>query len=71
MNIVTKEFIASNVDKKGVLVLSEFAGASTELYKDSFLINPYHTEKNADLLKFVLNLTEKEKRKEWKTSETT
>ena len=63
LNIVTKEFIASNVDKKGVLVLSEFAGASTELYKDSFLINPYHTEKNADILKFVLNLTEKEKKK--------
>ncbi len=39
MNLVCKEFIASKIDKKGVLILSEMAGASKEL-SDSLLINP-------------------------------
>lgn len=39
MNLVCKEFIASKLDKKGVLILSEMAGASKEL-SDSILINP-------------------------------
>lgn len=39
MNLVCKEFIASKLDKKGVLILSEMAGASKEL-SDSLLINP-------------------------------
>ncbi|MBC3538865.1 bifunctional alpha,alpha-trehalose-phosphate synthase (UDP-forming)/trehalose-phosphatase [Rufibacter sediminis] len=39
MNLVCKEYIASKLDKKGVLVLSEMAGASREL-ADALLINP-------------------------------
>lgn len=39
MNLVCKEFIASKLDKKGVLILSEMAGASREL-SDALLINP-------------------------------
>ncbi|MEQ9021463.1 MAG: bifunctional alpha,alpha-trehalose-phosphate synthase (UDP-forming)/trehalose-phosphatase, partial [Pseudomonadales bacterium] len=39
MNLVCKEFIASKLDKKGVLILSEMAGASKEL-SDAILINP-------------------------------
>lgn len=39
MNLVCKEFIASKLDKKGVLILSEMAGASKEL-SDALLINP-------------------------------
>lgn len=39
MNLVCKEYIASKTDKKGVLVLSEMAGASREL-SDAILINP-------------------------------
>ena len=62
LNIVSKEYIASNIDKKGVLILSEFAGASTELFKHSFLINPYDTEKNADILYQALNLNKKERK---------
>lgn len=40
MNLVAKEYVASRVDGSGVLVLSEFAGASHEL-KRSMLVNPY------------------------------
>jgi trehalose 6-phosphate synthase len=31
MNLVSKEFVASRVDERGVLILSQFTGASREL----------------------------------------
>jgi trehalose 6-phosphate synthase len=40
MNLVAKEYVASRPDLGGVLVLSEFTGAATEL-KDALLINPH------------------------------
>ncbi len=39
MNLVAKEFVASRKDKRGALILSEFAGASTEL-SGAILVNP-------------------------------
>src|SRR6185437_3994772 len=43
MNLVAKEYVASRVDEDGVLVLSEFAGASDEL-RQALLINPHDIE---------------------------
>lgn len=40
MNLVAKEYAAVRQDNTGVLVLSEFAGAS-ELLRESMLVNPY------------------------------
>lgn len=40
MNLVAKEFIAAREDETGVLVLSEFAGASRELL-EALIVNPY------------------------------
>src|SRR5690606_27388337 len=40
MNLVAKEYVASRFDNDGVLVLSEFAGASDELTR-AVLINPH------------------------------
>ncbi|MDQ1128309.1 trehalose-6-phosphate synthase [Microbacterium sp. SORGH_AS_0888] len=40
MNLVAKEYVASRVDNRGVLVLSEFAGAADEL-GSALLINPH------------------------------
>ncbi len=31
MNLVAKEYVASRVDNRGVLLLSEFAGAADEM----------------------------------------
>lgn len=42
MNLVAKEYVASQVDEKGVLLLSEMAGASEQL-EGAYLINPYDT----------------------------
>ena len=40
MNLVSKEFCAAQIDERGVLVISEFAGASEELKHGAILVNP-------------------------------
>jgi trehalose 6-phosphate synthase len=40
MNLVAKEYVAARGDNRGVLVLSEFAGAAAEL-KQALLVNPH------------------------------
>ena len=41
MNLVSKEYVATRVDRTGVLILSEMAGASKEL-NDALIVNPYN-----------------------------
>ena len=60
MNLVAKEFIISRYDNDGVLILSQFAGASREL-KDAVIVNPYDIEEMADAIKFALTLGPSEK----------
>jgi len=60
MNLVAKEFVARRSDNDGVLILSQFAGASREL-KDAILVNPYDVEEMADALKLALSLPEGER----------
>jgi len=40
MNLVAKEYVASRIDGDGVLILSEFAGATDELRK-AVIVNPH------------------------------
>jgi trehalose 6-phosphate synthase len=40
MNLVAKEYVAARVDERGVVVLSEFAGAADQLV-DAVLVNPH------------------------------
>jgi trehalose 6-phosphate synthase/phosphatase len=47
MNLVAKEFVASRTDGDGVLVLSEFAGASWEL-PEAIQVNPYDVDGMAE-----------------------
>jgi trehalose 6-phosphate synthase len=49
MNLVCKEFIAARDDEQGVIVLSRFAGAASEL-TEALVVNPYHVEETADAL---------------------
>jgi trehalose-6-phosphate synthase len=61
MNLVAKEFIASQLDDSaGVLVLSKFAGAAEEL-DGAFEINPYDPEACADDLRAALLMPETER----------
>jgi trehalose 6-phosphate synthase len=49
MNLVAKEYVAARVDNGGALVLSEFAGAATEL-KHAYLVNPHDLDQLKDTL---------------------
>lgn len=62
MNLVSKEFCASRSDEKGVLVLSEFAGAADELACGALLVNPYDAEGVAAALRQALAMPEEEQR---------
>jgi len=62
MNLVAKEFIAAHDDDDGVLVLSKFAGASTELL-DALIINPYDIEGVAEAIHQALEMAPDERRK--------
>ena len=59
MNLVAKEFVASRKDKKGVLVLSEMAGAAREL-SDAIIINPNDISEMANAIKAGLEMPEDE-----------
>ena len=61
MNLVAKEFIASQIDEKGILCLSEFAGAFEEM-EHSVPINPYYTDGFAEAIKKALEMPFTEKR---------
>lgn len=50
MNLVAKEYCACNVDETGVLILSEFAGAASQLQKGALLVNPHDIEGVADAI---------------------
>ena len=50
MNLVCKEYIASQVDEHGVLVLGEMAGAASQLSEWALLVNPYDIEGTADTI---------------------
>lgn len=55
MNLVCKEYVASKVEKKGVLILSEMAGASKEL-QQAILVNPNNIEEVAVAIKTALTM---------------
>ncbi len=61
MNLVSKEFVASRKDKKGVLIISEMAGAAREL-TDALTINPNDIVEMAEKIKLGLEMDETEQK---------
>ncbi|HAZ08396.1 MAG TPA: trehalose-6-phosphate synthase [Elusimicrobia bacterium] len=59
MNLVAKEFVAARSEETGVLILSRFAGASSEL-RDALIVNPYDTERMADSIFAALEMPKDE-----------
>ena len=55
MNLVAKEFVASQRERDGILVLSEFAGAAQEL-GEALRINPYDEEGTASVITRALEM---------------
>lgn len=62
MNLVAKEYVASKEEsKRGVLILSEMAGAANELM-EALIVNPQDTKGLVEVLHEALTLNEKEQR---------
>jgi trehalose 6-phosphate synthase/phosphatase len=61
MNLVAKEFVASRVDDDGVLVLSEFAGAASEL-AEALHVNPYDLDGMAAVMQQAIEMPRSEQR---------
>ena len=59
MNLMAKEFIATKLDGKGVLILSEMAGAAKEL-GEAIVVNPNNEEKIVSALEEALTMPEDE-----------
>ena len=61
MNLVAKEFVAvQSLSKKGMLILSQFAGAAREL-TEAISVNPYDVESFADSIKQGLEISREER----------
>jgi trehalose 6-phosphate synthase len=63
MNLVAKEYIASNTEENGVLILSEYAGAASQLFREALLVNPYDTKGVAETIFAALTMTTRERKK--------
>jgi len=61
MNLIAKEFIATKSDGKGVLILSEMAGAAKEL-GEAIIVNPNDREEIVDSIKKALEMPDEEQR---------
>lgn len=61
MNLVCYEYIASQVDNNGVLILSEFAGAAQSL-NGALIVNPWNTEELCESIRESLTLPEEKKK---------
>ena len=56
MNLVAKEYIACQIENKGVLILSEMAGAAAEL-NEALIINPADNIEMAEAIYSALEMT--------------
>ena len=59
MNLIAKEYLASRVDKTGVLILSEMAGAANEL-DQALVINPNDKNEIAESIRIALEMPKAE-----------
>jgi len=61
MNLVAKEYCATNIQNDGVLILSEFAGAAVQLHRDAIMVNPYDIEEVANAIHRAYNMSPDER----------
>ncbi|XP_059289827.1 alpha,alpha-trehalose-phosphate synthase [UDP-forming] 1-like isoform X1 [Lycium ferocissimum] len=63
MNLVSYEFVACQASKKGVLILSEFAGAAQSLGAGAILVNPWNITELASSIGYALTMSAQEREK--------
>lgn len=61
MNLIAKEYLAAQSNDRGMLILSETAGAAKEL-SEAILVNPYSQEEMAEAIYLALTMDEMERR---------
>lgn len=66
MNLVAKEYVAARSGEDGVLILSQFAGASRDL-KGSLIVNPYSAEETSEAIYKALTMSPPEQHRRMKT----
>ncbi len=59
MNLIAKEYIAAHTDRLGMLILSETAGASSEL-SEAIIVNPNDDNQIAYSIKYALEMPKSE-----------
>ncbi|MFZ0429957.1 MAG: trehalose-6-phosphate synthase [Acidobacteriota bacterium] len=62
MNLIAKEYCASQTHNDGVLILSEFAGAASQLQTGAILVNPYHIRQVANAIYTAFKMEEYERK---------
>jgi trehalose 6-phosphate synthase len=64
MNLVAKEFVASQDNDPGVLVLSKFCGAADSM-RDALIVNPYDVDGTAEATYTALRMPKAERHSRW------
>jgi trehalose 6-phosphate synthase len=62
MNLVAKEYCASNTDENGILILSEFAGSAPQFQKHAILVNPHDIEGMATAIQKAVYMSREERK---------
>jgi alpha,alpha-trehalose-phosphate synthase [UDP-forming] len=65
MNVVAKEYVATRFDETGVLILSDFAGASREL-TDAMVVNPFDEDELSNAVLRALQMPQEERTRRMK-----
>lgn len=70
MNLVSKEYIAARNNEDGVLIISQFTGASRDL-KGALIVNPYSAEETAAAIHSAMMMSPAEKHRRMKSMRNT
>ena len=62
MNLVAKEYCACKINEDGVLILSEFAGAATQLHRGAILVNPYDINGVSEAIYTAFKMNDEDKK---------
>lgn len=62
MNLVAKEYCAAQVEEYGVLILSEFAGASSQMHRWALTVNPHDQDGIANAIHNAITMTAGDRR---------
>lgn len=68
MNLVAKEYVAAqDPEDPGVLILSRFAGAASQM-PQALMVNPYSAEEMSDAIRRALAMSIHERKERWKAT---